>query len=241
MPLTDQPLQSMADTLRAWAPNAPDKDRLAEMVVYLEGIAATVRGDVVPTAHQLALREIQQALLKLHLKSTRELRSISNRAIDILFPDSNFACDFSVSGFSSWVQFKVDLAYMLVCRDDDFSRCSIRFGWGDSSPQGPFDFLLWKARCIYADKLLETADALVQLVNTPGGVLGGETGDDAEIPLEILDVRAAANKVLKDNIREHLYAPLFSLAVVCCCCRCRFCFSCFRVWCVVFVCVRVCC
>ena len=90
----------MADTLRAWAPNVPDKDRLAEMVVYLEGIAATVRGDVVPTAHQLALREIQQALLKLHLKSTRELRSISNRAIDVLFPDSNFACDFSVSGLS---------------------------------------------------------------------------------------------------------------------------------------------
>ena len=82
----------MAETLRAWAPNVPDKDRLAQMVVYLESIAATVRGDVVPTGHQHAVREIQQALLKLHLKSTRELRSISNRAIDILFPDSNLAC-----------------------------------------------------------------------------------------------------------------------------------------------------
>ena len=157
MPLSDRPLQSMADTLRVWQHWVPDKDRLAEMVAHLEGIAATVRGDVVPTDHQRALREIRQALLKLHLKSTRELRSISNTCLEILFPDSNFACDFQGSGFSSWVQFKVDLAYMLVCRDDDFSRCSIKFGWGDSSPQGPFDLLLWKARCIYADQLLETS------------------------------------------------------------------------------------
>ena len=54
---------------------------------------------------------------------------------------------------------------------------------------------------------------MVQLVNTPGGVLGGEVGDDAEIPLETGDVRAAANRVLKDNVREHLYAPFCSVAV----------------------------
>ena len=213
MALTDQPLQSIADTLREWAPNIPDKDRLAEMVLHIESIAATARGDVVPSDHQRALGEIRQALLKLHLKSDRELRMISNTAIEILFPGSNFACDFRVSGFSDWVQFKVDVAYMLVCRDDDFSRRSIKFGWGDSSPQGPFDILLWKARCIYADQLLEIADAVVKLVNTPGGVIGGETGDDAEIPLETADVRAAANEVLTANIREHLYAPFCSVAV----------------------------
>ena len=240
MPLQGHKLQSFAQRLRTLAPQLSDgdQDELADMVCYLENLGGTVEGRAVPSLEQEALGEIKQALLKLHLKSSRELRLVADTALEIVFPGSGMSSQFKVHGRSEWAQFKVDMAYMLVTRDDNFFRRSVKFGWADSSPQGPFDFLLWKNRYIYMTELLATADAMVTLVNTTGGALGGEVADDFEISLEASEARSSANKVLKKNVREHLYASMFfvffSLSFCCCCCcRCPCCcvllvFS--RVW-----------
>ena len=212
MSLRVEELEGFTDALRTWAPGIQDHNRLQEMASFLLNLTATVQGNAKGSSAQQALQQIRQALIKSHLKSTNELQHVSNTALEVMFPDSNFSCDFRSSMFISWAQFKVDLAFMLVNRDDDFERCSIRFGWSDSSPQGPFDFLVWKHRAIYASELLKVADAMISLVNSPGGVYGGDVGADAEIPVGTPEAREAANKVLKDEIREHVYAPL------CCCC-----------------------
>ena len=167
-----------------------------------------------PSLEQEALGEIKQALLKLHLKSSRELRLVADTALEIVFPGSGMSSQFKVHGRSEWAQFKVDMAYMLVTRDDNFFRRSVKNGWADSSPQGPFDFLFRKNRYIYMTELLATADAMVTLVNTTGGALGGEVADDFEISLETLEARSSANKVLKKNVREHFYASILFVLFV---------------------------
>ena len=117
---------------------------------------------------------------------------------------------------------QIDLAFMLVTRDISFDRCSFKFGWADSSPQGPFDFLLWKYRQIFSSDLLATAAAMTTLITLAGKVLGGKLDDYEEAQLSTMEARIVANRVLKKNVREHLCVPLFVgcvLFVLFPCCR----------------------
>ena len=141
------------------------------------------------------------------MKSVHDLKHLVNASLDIVFPDSTIKAKLK-SVKAAWrTQFKVDLSYMMVTRNLNFERCSFKFGWADGSPQGPFDFLLWKYRYILASGLLRTAEAMKTLTTTLGGSLGGKRDDCFEIPISTTEARRAANQVLKDNVREHLCVP----------------------------------
>ena len=133
---------------------------------------------------------------------------------------------------SSRNAFLVDLAYMLLTRDRSFKECRVKFGWGDSSPQGGFDFLLLKYRYLPVKQLLQAAAALRKLIKTRGGSLGGGFDADDEVSLETVRARAAANLVLWKSVLEHLCVPvcheclslrlLLRFGCCCCCCSCMF-------------------
>jgi hypothetical protein len=120
---------------------------------------------------------------------------------------------------SSRNAFLVDLAYMLLTRDRSFKECRVKFGWGDSSPQGGFDFLLLKYRYLPVKQLLQAAAALRKLIKTRGGSLGGGFDADDEVSLETVRARAAANLVLSKSVLEHLCVPcvMYVCRFVCCC------------------------
>ena len=58
---------------------------------------------------------------------------------------------------------------MLVRRDDSWTRDVVRFGWADSSPQGGFDWLLFKYREVSKADLSAIFDAVKLLMTTHGG------------------------------------------------------------------------
>ena len=182
------------------------------MVCYLENLGATAAGNAVPTREQEALREIKQALLNLHLKSQRELQRVMDSTLDIIFPEWGCCSNFKLHRVSSWAQFKVDMAYIVVTRDESFRRCAVRFGWADASPQGPFDFLMFKCKYIFVSELVKTYEAMITLVNSQGVVLGDGVGSDEELSLQAVEARRAANQVLENNVLEYVYAPF----LLCC-------------------------
>ena len=96
------------------------------------------------------------------------------------------------------------MAYMLLTRDIGFKNCLLKWAWADASPQGGHDFMLWKYKSIFAQMLLLVTAALVLLVTTPGGALGGEVGEDMEISFSTEAARTAAVLVLLKNVLEHL-------------------------------------
>ena len=99
-------------------------------------------------------------------------------------------------------QFRVDMAFLLLTRDRGFQQCSVKFAWADASPQGGFDFLLWKHRWVFAKDLLRAAKAMADLTMSVGGALGDNKAH--EVPLSLAGERIAANAVLSSTVHEHL-------------------------------------
>ena len=111
----------------------------------------------------------------------------------------NILDDLSVHKQSNTRQdlFRVDIAYCMLIRDFHFQECCIRFGWADGSPQGLYDFLIWKYKFIKAVDLLRASDAVSDLSLTRGGSLGEAIDfyDVGQTHLGVAVDRAAANKV----------------------------------------------
>ena len=88
--------------------------------------------------------------------------------------------------------FRLDIALMLMQRDLNYREAFARFAWSDSSPQGPFDFLMWTELCVRTRDLITVAHAIHYLQTCVGGVLYDA---DEEVPLAMLDRRAEMSKV----------------------------------------------
>ena len=67
--------------------------------------------------------------------------------------------------------FRLDVALMLMQRDLNYTEAFARFCWSDSSPQGPFDFLMWKELCVRCRDLVTVSQAIHYLQQSIGGVL----------------------------------------------------------------------
>ena len=205
VPLQGQELAFYTEKLRSWAGHIPDaeKETLDNIISYLDSLRSTLAGQAVVTPEQEAIKDIRQATLATHLKSTAEMPHLVSSSVDLVMPGSSLAPTLRSPSAMMQSQFKADISYMLCTRDLSFQRCMLRFGWADSSPQGPYDFFLWQFRHIFASELSVTAKAMVTLITTPGGCLGGGIGDDVEISLTALNDRKEANAILKKNVLEH--------------------------------------
>ena len=101
---------------------------------------------------------------------------------------------------------------MLVQRDLTREEPRIWFGWADSSPQVPFDWLLWRYTYVLLRHLWEVVAAACMLVLTTGGVLA-DRGIDGDVELPEFEEpmhdekRRSANATLEAHVREHLNVP----------------------------------
>ena len=197
-------MRSHAQTLRSMSKHIPDKKALSSIVQYLDDVGATVDGRALMSERDRDAKDISQALLATHLKSVKDLSHIAKGALQAQFPGSAGASTSRSAHFLSSTQFRIDMAYMLLTRDIGFKNCLLKWAWADSSPQGGHDFMLWKYKYIFAQMLLPVAAALVLLVTTMGGALGGEVGEDMEISFSTEAARTAAVLVLLKNVLEHL-------------------------------------
>ena len=232
MGLNSDELHSHADLLRSWSDRVPDQGALAGIVSYLDNLGSTLRGHAHMTPRQKALQDIGQALLTTHIKSQEEMNFVAEKSLKVFFPGTPEKLSMRHRTVSSRNAFLVDLAYMLLTRDRSCKECRVEFGWGDSSPQGGFDFLLLKYRYLPVKQLLQAAAALRKLIKTRGGSLGGGFDADDEVSLETVRARAAANLVLWKSVLEHLCVPvcheclslrlLLRFGCCCCCCSCMF-------------------
>ena len=177
------------------------------MVSYLDSLGATIDGEAAMSPPQEALKDIKQGVLATHMKSTKEMRHLVESSVSLVMPASSVVTGLRSQQGLDRVQLQTDMAYMLAQRALSFARCMIRFGWGDSSPIGAYDFLLWKFRYIMASDLADTHSAMVSLITTKGGSLGASDEDGDEISLVTVRARENANAVLKRNVREHICAP----------------------------------
>ena len=151
------------------------------------------------------MQEITQALLTTRLKSPKDISYITKSSVDMLYPGTTAPTAVMTNKDTAARDlFRLDLAYLMLTRDENFGTCILKFAWADSSPQGPYDWLLWKHRCVKARDLLTVAKAVSDLIRMPGGVLGGECGPDVEVPLGTDDLRHAANQLLASMIFEHV-------------------------------------
>ena len=82
----------------------------------------------------------------------------------------------------------------------------IRFGWADSSPQGPFDFFVLIEVRIRRSSLRFAAQAMRFLQTTAGGTCTlNDIDDTSEVPLRILTERKDANSTLCRLLEKHMY------------------------------------
>ena len=204
VPLHGQELAFYTERLRSWAVYIPDaeKETLDNMISYLCSLRATLQGKATVTPEQQAAKDIRQCLLTTHLKSTSDMPHMVSSSLDLVMPGLS-APELRSPSSVGIDQFKADVSYMLVTRDLNFQRCMLRFGWADSSPQGPHDFFMWKFRYIFADEMSVTVKAMTTLITKPGGCLGGAIEDDCDISLTVLRERKEANAILKTNVLEH--------------------------------------
>ena len=106
--------------------------------------------------------------------------------------------------------FKLDMAFCAVIRQETFQERRSRFGLADSSPQGPYDFLLWKYHWVLWKNLIRAADAVALLATTKGGAWCEDTSEDEhEVDLVIKRSRADANRTLASTVHQHLCAPIY--------------------------------
>ena len=205
MPLDGDTLNDHAETLRSMAAEVSNKEALAQIVGYLDNLSATMRGKARLSNKDEALQDIQQALLTLRFKSSHDMVHVAKSAVEMLYPGTTPSTqNLKADSTTLLNQFRVDLAYLLMTRNENFTTCMLKFAWADASPQGPFDWLLWKHRYVRAQHLLQVVEALTALILSPGGSLGGEVGADAEVPIDTFETRRRANADLIRFILEHL-------------------------------------
>ena len=182
--------------------------QMTDMIKYCEGVAGTLRGTVVPSERGKAEQEIEQSFMTLRLKSTHDVGSVSTSALRMIFPGSSEPPPVNSSRrYVDVNQFRLDLAFMLVMRDLNDRNCIVKFATADSSPQHPFDWLLWKFKWLKVVDLLRAANAMKTLITTAGGALQPKADGD-ETRLSDRTARIAANKTLVDVVKEHLYVAL---------------------------------
>ena len=203
-------LRDIAGDLKELGHQIQDKARLNQIIEFLQNADATLSS----TAHRLprdqAKHDMRQALLSLHVKRG-DLKTIIRTSVTSAY-GSNVLNDPQVhSYFKTWQDlFRIDLAYSMLTRDLRFQECHIRFGWADGSPQGLYDFLIWKYKYVKASDLLCVSEAVAELSLAKGGSLGEEidSDDDGDIHLGIAAARAAANKVLESSVHDHVCVPV---------------------------------
>ena len=182
--------------------------QMTDMIKYCEGVAGTLRGTVVPSERGKAEQEIEQAFMTMRLKSTHDVGSVSASAFRMMFPGSSEPPPENRSRrYVDVNQFRLDLSFMFVMRDLNYRNCIVKFATADSSPQHPFDWLLWKFKWIKAVDLLRAANAMKTLITTAGGALQPKADGD-ETRLSDHTARIAANKTLVEVVKEHLYVAL---------------------------------
>ena len=147
------------------------------------------------------------------IRSTKKLRAVVKQSLSLVFPGTVLATSV-VSGQSKarLAQFKLDLAHALAHRDYMWRHGgSVRFGWVDSSPQRPYDWMLFKYKFILKKNIRRAAAAMLALTTSQGG--GRPSDDDFEPSLDVDKTRAEANAVLCDTYQEHVNVPI--VAVIC--------------------------
>ena len=201
--------QNALDALRAWGPLIPDTDRLNAVISHLDNVKATLDGSAPLSRIQRAGRDVKHALLLTYLKSSKSMHEFSGDILDMVLPGTRRQAELLGSySQAQRNQFLVDLAYLLVQRDENFQRCLIKFSWADSSPQGRHDFLMWKNRQIEAKNIVRAAELMRFLVTSRGGSLGGDV--DEEVPLSVPADRRAANMEIAKLIVEYVCVPRYT-------------------------------
>ena len=189
-----------------------DQERAAiqKSMLYLEDLGATLGGKAFSTERQLAAQHIREGLLLLTLKSSVGLRGVVKKSLEMCFPGSVSMPNMNSYNSHRESQFKIDMTLALTERDSLMLERRIRWGWGDSSPQSPYDWFLWRYRYVFQSRLLDVYNAMKTLALTTGGSLKptDEHGNDEGLGqcIDDLPVRAAANRVLFENVHEHLMA-----------------------------------
>ena len=183
-----------------------EQDEIARSITYLQDLAATVTGAAIATPYDTASSKIREGLLALSLNNSSKVHDVVQRSLQIFLPGA-LAPMGSGKDTIQQSQFKTDLAFMLVRRDDSWTRDVARFGWADSSPQGGFDWLLFKYREVSKADLSAIFDAVKLLMTTNGGsfALTIEAADG--ISLETGEARAEANRKIAAMIVEHILPP----------------------------------
>ena len=187
-----------------------DTARLNRIVEYLQNADATLGGTAARSPREVAKQDMRQALLSLHVKRG-DLKTIIRSGISTAFGSKVLSDPHVHAYFKMWKDlFRIDLAYSMMTRDLRFQECHIRFGWCDGSPQGLYDFLIWKYKFVKASDLLRVSAAVAELSLTKGGSLGEaiESDDDGEIHLGVAAIRAAANKVLESSVHDQVCVPV---------------------------------
>ena len=206
-------LSTAVEQLRGVALQArSDQERAAiqKSMLYLQDLGATLDGSAFSSDRQLAAQEIREGLLLLTLNYSVKLAEVVKQSLNICFPESLTVPSTGSYRRHRLSQFKIDMALALTERDSLMLARRIRWGWGDSSPQSPFDWFLWRYRYVYQSRLLDVYSAMKTLALTTGGSLKptDEHGNDEGQGQRIDDKpeRAAANRVLVENVHEHLMA-----------------------------------
>ena len=183
-----------------------DDENFAGMVEYLQDVASTLQRTAVESPQAKAMRQIRQALLSHHVKNMRSVGIVASHAMSLFFPESEHQLE--QKNLMTKVgddHFKLDLALCLTQRDINFAECFVRFALADSSPQGLFDFMMWKEMMVAVKDLSRVAEAIRYLQTSRGGVLYED--DEQEVSISMITRREAANKVLEICIICHTYVP----------------------------------
>ena len=203
-------LSDIAVELKELGHQIQDTARLNRIVEYLQNADATLGGTAARSPREVAKQDMRQALLSLHVKRGN-LKTIIRSGITTDVGSKVLSDPHVHADFKTWKDlFRIDLAYSMMTRDLRFQECHIRFGWADGSPQGLYDFLIWKYKFVKASDLLRVSAAVAELSLTTGGSLGEaiESDDDGEIHLGVAATRAAANKVLESSVHDHVCVPV---------------------------------
>ena len=205
-PLIASRFLDIASELKKRAIGAPgDDEMLAGMVEYLNDVASTLQQKAAESPQAKAMRHIRQALLTHHLKNTMQVATVASYALSIFFPESENLLGQQMQSRLGDDHFRLDLALMLMQRDINFTECFVRFALADSSPQGVFDFMMWKELMVAIKDLVRVAEAIKFLQTSRGGVLHKDA--EEEVSLSMINRRSAMNKVLCVAIIVHTYAP----------------------------------
>ena len=142
--------------------------------------------------------------MQLHVAS-QNVHLMNVHGLSLFCPDASHSPSRDSTSKLGRDHFKLDIALMFTNRDINFRQAHVRFAWADSSPQGPFDFLMWRELVVAIADLLTVAKAIRTLQQTYGGVLFDH--DDPDVPLATLRRRVEINEVLTTKIKVQVYAP----------------------------------